>query len=81
MKSISNEIKYSRNRLGLTQQDVAKKLNVSYATYNQYENNPLSMELGKFIRLCEILQNNLLEIFFTHELYKMYKNNINQKEN
>lgn len=73
MISISQEIKYSRNRLGLTQQDVAKMLNVSYATYNQYENNPLSMELGKFIRLCEILKNNLLENFFTTELYKMYK--------
>ena len=73
MISISNEIKAGRQKIGLTQQNMANKLNISLVTYIKYENNPLSMELRVFIKMCEILGEEFLNIFFTKELYKMYK--------
>ena len=72
MLSISNEIKAGRLKLGYTQQDMACKLGVSYATYVKYENDPLSMEIRFFIRLCEILGEKFITIFFTQGLYNSY---------
>ncbi len=74
MISISNIIKAERQKLGYTQQDMAYLLNVSYATYNQYENDPLSMKIRTFIKMCDIFGEQFRIIFFTSELYKMYSN-------
>lgn len=80
MISISNFIKAERQKLGYTQQNMADKLNVSYATYNQYENDPLSMKIKTFIKLCDIFGENFITIFFTDALYKVYKNGNSQEK-
>ena len=36
---IGDKIKEIRKLRGLTQRDVAKKLNIPYSTYSNYENN------------------------------------------
>lgn len=72
MISLANEIKAYRKRYDLTQSDVASKMGVSLTTYVNYENNPFSMSIGFLIKLCEVLDKNLVTAFFTTELYKMY---------
>ena len=74
MISLANEIKAYRKRHSLTQADVAAKMGISLTTYVNYENNPFSMSIGFLIKLCEVLDENLVTAFFTTELYKMYNN-------
>lgn len=79
MTELSKEIKAYRTRLGLTQVELSKLLGVSVATYVSYENNPFSMSLSIFIKLCEIMGKEFSEIFFKPQLYNMY-NNIKREE-
>lgn len=69
---LKNEIKMYRHRYGYTQQNVADLLGVSVLTYQKYENNPYSMSLQMFIKLCEIFDKDIATIFFTQELYNLY---------
>lgn len=69
MTELSKEIKAYRARLGLTQVELSKLLGVSSATYIKYENNPLSMSLSMFIKLCEIMGQEFSEIFLKPQHY------------
>ena len=57
-----------RKRIGLTQSEAAKKLNVSLRTYQRYENSNDSNE-----HLCELLKANECVKFVTNE-FKGFKN-------
>ena len=57
-----------RKRLGLTQTEAAKKLNVSLRTYQRYENQNENNE-----RQCELLKANECVKFMTNE-FKGFKN-------
>lgn len=50
-----NNIKAERIRVGLTQQEVAKKLGLSTTSYNMKENGNRQFHLDEFIDLCHIL--------------------------
>lgn len=51
MSEISKQIKKSREEIHLTQQDAAILLGVSRVTYIKWENEPMTMPLGKYEQL------------------------------
>lgn len=51
----SKKIRYAREKLNLSQEDLARALNVSYATINRWENSknkPVRMAQAAFNDLC-----------------------------
>lgn len=74
---VTNNMKSLRNRVGLKQDDVAKKLNTSRATYCGYEVNPKKVTIETLYKLSNIF-NCKLSDFFTEN--KVTKSN-NNKEN
>lgn len=52
----SEKIKYVRNKLGMSQEDLARTLNVSFATINRWENGrakPIKITQAAFDVFCE----------------------------
>ena len=60
---ISNNLKSYRIRLGYTQEQMAKKLNVSRNTYCDYEVNPQKLRIETLQDIAEILQCELSDFF------------------
>lgn len=59
-------MKYFRNKVGLTQEDVAKKLEVVVSAYNQLENSRRNISLLKAKQLEDIFGASIDEIFFNN---------------
>jgi len=52
----SQKIRYVRQKLNISQEDLARALNVSYATINRWENSknkPVRMAQAAFSDFCE----------------------------
>ena len=52
----SEKIKYVREKLDMSQEDLARALNVSFATINRWENaktKPINITLNAFDTFCE----------------------------
>ena len=52
----SQKVRYVREKLNLSQEDLARALNVSYATINRWENSktkPIKMAQSAFNTFCE----------------------------
>jgi DNA-binding transcriptional regulator YiaG len=52
----SEKIKYVRNKLGMSQEDLARTLNVSFATINRWENGrakPIKITQAAFDVFCK----------------------------
>jgi putative transcriptional regulator len=64
---MKNNIKYNRKRLNLTQEDVAKKLNVTRQTINAIENNKYNPSLELAIKLSRLLDVAVEELFTIDE--------------
>ncbi len=60
---ISNNLRSYRTRLGYTQEKMAKMLNVSRNTYNDYEVNPQKVRIETLQDIADILQCNLSDFF------------------
>lgn len=60
---ISNNLKSYRIRLGYTQEQMAKKLNVSRNTYCDYEVNPQKLRIETLQDIAGILQCELSDFF------------------
>lgn len=60
---MKNNIKAFRKRFGLTQEDIAKKTNVTRQTINAIENNKYSPSLELAMRLAMIFNTSVEEIF------------------
>ena len=54
-KKIGNKIKKRRNELGLSQKELAKKINISPAIMSQHENGDVAISLSKLIEIANIL--------------------------
>lgn len=55
-------VKYVRKQLGLSQQELARALNVSFSTINRWENGhvmPSNLAIKTFIDYCE---NNFIDV-------------------
>ena len=53
-----NEVKAARIKAGYSQEDIAKALNVSLATYNRYENGKAEMTLNNVLKFCQVCNIN-----------------------
>lgn len=63
LRYITNNMKSYRNRLGYTQEQMADLLNVSRATYCDYETNPQNVRIEVFKKMADILQCDLSDFF------------------
>lgn len=63
LKYISNNIKMYRARLGLSQEEVAKEIGVSRATYCGYEINPQKVNMETLNQIANVLKCNLVDFF------------------
>jgi len=73
LKYISNNMKAYRVRSGLTQDNIAKLLGISRATYNDYETNPQSVKVETYRKIADILNCDLVDFFI--------KNNVTISDN
>jgi len=79
MKAI-NIIKGIRNKHGLTQDDIAKMLNMSRQNYNIIENNPTKADLDKIYEIFKILDEPIDDFLYAlKQDYMSYKEE--EKEN
>lgn len=63
---IHTKIKEKRKELRLSQMEVAKKIGVTFATYNKFENGDTScLKSGSLFKLFDLLEINIL-----HNEYK-----------
>lgn len=60
---VSRNIKSVRQRVGLTQEDVASKMGITKQTYLKIENKPFSISITKIQVLADILKCNIDEFF------------------
>lgn len=75
-KEIANNLRAERNRIKMTQEDVAKKLNITLRTYVSYEEDASTVKATTLYMLSKILNCNISDFF-----YKMTSQNVNiQKE-
>jgi len=60
---MKNNIKFFRKKFGLTQEDIANKTSVTRQTINAIENNKYSPTLELAMRLAQIFNTSVEEIF------------------
>lgn len=65
LKYISNNLKSYRARMGYSQDQIADLLNISRATYCDYEVNPQKVKIETYVKIADIL-NCKLSDFFVH---------------
>lgn len=78
-KFISNNIRAERNRKGLTQEEVAKKLSVSTRTYILYETNEVIPKASTLLNLAEIFGCNISDFYAPEKSTKSEFNSTNQE--
>jgi transcriptional regulator with XRE-family HTH domain len=61
-KRFRERLKAARERLGLSQSEVARRLNICHATYHEYEHGKCSPSLSTIEKLSKVLQINPLEL-------------------
>lgn len=66
-KLYSNDLKRLRKVKALTQEEIAKKLNVAPSTYSLYESGVRGISLDKAFILAQIFGLTIEELFFAHE--------------
>lgn len=77
MKAI-NIIKGIRNKHGLTQDDMAKMLNMSRQNYNIIENNPTKADLDKIYEIFKVLDEPIDDFLYAlKQDYVSYKEESN----
>lgn len=63
LKYISNNLRAYRNKMGYTQEDMAKLLEVSRKTYCDYEVNPIKLKVSVLQQIADVLSCNLSDFF------------------
>lgn len=67
-------LKTLREEAGLTQEQMAEKLDIVVSHYNMMENGKRRVSLSHAKRIAEIFNKTIEEIFFTHEFHEMRNN-------
>lgn len=67
-EQIKNNIKSYRVRLGYTQSDMAKKLNISRQKYIKCENNPLNTKLSILVDISHLLKCSVSDFFIPNDV-------------
>ncbi len=65
-----NKLKTSRENAGLTQAQMAEKLNISESYYCQLENGTRRMSLDNAVKISSILKTTLNDIFLGNNFAK-----------
>ncbi len=60
----SNIIKSIRNKYGLTQDDMAKMLDMTRQNYNKLENNPTKATLNKIYKIFSLLNEDIDDFLY-----------------
>lgn len=60
----ANIIKSIRNKHGLSQEELAEKLNITRQSYNKLENNPTKASLDKVYAIFDILNENIDDFLY-----------------
>lgn len=71
-KEIANNLRAERNRKKMTQEDVARKLNITLRTYVSYEEDASTVKATTLYLLSKILDCNVSDFF-----YKLTSQNVN----
>ena len=66
---LGNKLKISRNKLGLTQQQLSEKLNVSVSTIGMYEQGRREPDLNTIIEISNIFHTSLAELLGIEEKF------------
>ena len=70
--NLSDYIKLLRFKSKLSQEEVAEKLDISRNTYNNWENNPIQLNLETLDKIGIVLNSDIF-IFFTEYVAKSNK--------
>lgn len=62
-----NRIKYYRQKLGISQTELAKRIRVARQTVNLIENDKYNPSLELCIRLAKVLQTDLNALFWEED--------------
>ena len=76
LRYITNNMRSYRNRLGYTQEKMADLLNISRATYCDYEVNPSSVRIEVFKKMADILKCSLVDFFIPHNVTESEHSNL-----
>lgn len=68
LKFVSNNLKWARTRAGLSQEEAAQKINVSRATYCDYEVNPQKVKIETLMKLSILYKCSLKEFFLENDV-------------
>lgn len=71
-EEVKNIMASFRTLKGLTIDDAAKEVGISYATYQKYESKPYTMTMEVFDKLVDLFGPDFARVFFEEKLYKMY---------
>lgn len=64
IKKVGQRIRETREEKGITRKWIAQKLDVSYNTVQRWENGHKGMSDKNKIKLCQLLDANLIEVFY-----------------
>ncbi len=62
-ETIGNNLKLARKDKGLTQKEVANKLNMTQQQYSRFENGVFELNYSQIIELCELFDITPNELF------------------
>ncbi len=79
---ISNKLRELREQYNYSQDEIAKKIEISRVQYNQYENNYFTIPIKHLLNLCNFYNISIDYIFDMTELqnYKNIKKDVNKIE-
>lgn len=72
-REIANNLRAERNRVKMTQEDVAKRLGITLRTYVSYEENASTVKATTLYSLSKIMNCNISDFF-----YKPTSQNVNK---
>lgn len=62
-KKVGNNLRIARKNAGLSQQEVATKLQTKQTIYSRYETGKLQLDYDKIIFLCKLFDIETTELF------------------
>lgn len=89
-RAIGNKLLENRKKIGLTQNEVAEKANLSDRTYADIERGCVNMRIETFLKICEVLcvtpdeiltnENRISEITMAELVQKLNQCTFSQQE-
>ncbi len=68
-RTLGHTLKFARIKLGLTQYQLAKKIDVAPSTIGMYEQDRRTPDYSILLRLCTTLKISLYDFFYKNEIF------------